>query len=170
MPDKPEWIVMNRNNSIINLLLLLPAIAVILIASSCEPKREVMCLRVIDGDTIVVEGDERVRYIGIDTPELASGSKAAELMAEEAKEFNRKWVEGKMVVLEFDRQKRDRYDRLLAYVYIGETMVNEELVRKGFAREKAYPPNLKYQRMFETVEKEARGRRIGIWDRGEGRP
>jgi micrococcal nuclease len=170
MSDKPEWIVMNRNNSIKNLLVLLPTIAVVLSASSCESKREVMCLRVIDGDTIVVEGDERVRYIGIDTPELASGNSAGEFLALEAKAFNRKWVEGKMVVLEFDRQKRDRFGRLLAYVYIGETMVNEELVRKGFAREKAYPPNIKYQRLFETVEKEARSRRIGIWDRGEGRP
>lgn len=124
----------------------------------------------IDGDTIVIEGDERVRYIGIDTPELASSRIAGEYLAEEAKAFNRKMVEGKRIVLEFDHQKMDRYGRLLAYVYVGQTMVNEELVREGFARERAYPPNLKYQRKFESIEKDARNRKRGIWSREEKRP
>ncbi|MFA6356488.1 MAG: thermonuclease family protein, partial [Candidatus Omnitrophota bacterium] len=83
--------------------------------------------KVIDGDTVVLENGEHVRYIGIDTPEKGRPYYS------EAKRQNEKLVKGRKVRLEFDAGKADRYGRVLAYVYDGNTFVNEELVRNGYA-------------------------------------
>ncbi len=133
------------------------------LSSYCRPKAEFQVVRVIDGDTIVIENNERVRYIGMDTPELARGKRPAEPYADEAKAFNQRLVGGKRVRLEFDKEERDRFGRLLAYVYVGEVMVNEELVRSGLARAAAYPPNLRYRSRFEKLEEEAKEDGRGIW-------
>ncbi len=124
--------------------------------------------RVVDGDTIELTNRETVRYIGIDTPEIREKKNAEWVYkprpyAEEAKEFNQKLVEGKSVRLEFDVQKRDKYKRLLAYVYRGEKMVNIEMVREGFAMIYTYPPNLKYSQRFLAAQKEARDNKRGLW-------
>ena len=124
--------------------------------------------RVVDGDTIELSNRERVRYIGIDVPEIRerNGSGWAynpRPYGEEAKKFNEKLVEGKSVRLEFDVQKRDKYKRLLAYVYRGEKMVNIEMVREGFAMIYAYPPNLKYSQRFLDAQREARDNKRGLW-------
>jgi micrococcal nuclease len=113
--------------------------------------------RVIDGDTIEIEGGYRVRYIGIDTPERD------ESYYWEALQANRDLVEGKKVWLEKDVEDRDRYDRLLRYVWVDNTMVNAELVRLGYAYSYAYPPNLKYQTYLLQMEKEAREHKRGLW-------
>jgi hypothetical protein len=91
-------------------------------------------MRVIDGDTIEVDlqgAREEVRYIGVDTPETKHPKKPVQPFGPEAGEANRKLVGDKPVRLELDVQPRDHYRRLLAYVYVGETMVNAELVRLG---------------------------------------
>jgi micrococcal nuclease len=123
---------------------------------------------VVDGDTIELSSGETVRYIGIDTPEIREKKNAEWIYkprpyAEEAKEFNQKLVEGKSVRLEFDVQKRDKYKRLLAYVYRGDKMVNIEMVREGFAMIYTYPPNLKYSQRFLDAQKEARDNKKGLW-------
>lgn len=123
---------------------------------------------VVDGDTIELSNRETVRYIGIDTPEIREKKNAEWIYkprpyAEEAKEFNQKLVEGKSVRLEFDVQKRDKYKRLLAYVYRGDKMVNIEMVREGFAMIYTYPPNLKYSQRFLDAQKEARDNKKGLW-------
>ena len=123
---------------------------------------------VVDGDTIELSNRETVRYIGIDTPEIREKKNAEWVYkprpyAEEAKEFNQKLVEGKSVRLEFDVQKRDKYKRLLAYVYRGDKMVNIEMVREGFAMIYTYPPNLKYSQRFLDAQKEARDNKKGLW-------
>jgi len=132
-------------------------------ALACPPAGEYRVVRVIDGDTIVLENDERVRYIGIDSPELGKGDGSEVRLADEAREFNRGLVEEKRVRLEFDEKQRDRYGRLLAYVYLGDLMVNEELVRSGLARARDYPPNLRYRERFEKAEGEAKERGLGLW-------
>ncbi len=124
--------------------------------------------RVIDGDSIELSSGEIVRYIGIDTPEIREKENAGWVYkprpyAEEAREFNQKLVKGKSVKLEFDVQKRDKYKRLLAYVYIGEKMVNIEMVKEGFAMIYTYPPNLKYSQRFLDAQTEARDNKRGLW-------
>jgi len=124
--------------------------------------------RVIDGDTIELSGGETVRYIGIDTPEVSEKNSSGWIynpmpFAEKAKDFNRKLVEGKSVKLEFDVQKKDKYNRLLAYVYIEGKMVNIEMVRQGLAMIYTYPPNVKYSKMFLDFQREAKDSKIGLW-------
>ncbi len=123
-----------------------------------------MVTQVIDGDTIIIEGGYHVRYIGIDTPEIHPKTEAFGI---EAREANRRLVEGKQVRLERDFSERDRYGRLLRYVYVGDIFVNAELVRQGLAEAKAYPPDIKYQDYLEEMEAEARNEERGC---GQKRP
>jgi len=116
--------------------------------------------QVIDGDTIIIEGGYRVRYIGIDTPEIHPRLEAYGM---EALAANRMLVEGKEVRLERDVSETDKYGRLLRYVYVGDVFVNAELVRQGLAEAKAYPPDIKYQDYLEDLEAEARQAGRGIW-------
>ena len=112
---------------------------------------------VIDGDTIVLQSGEHVRYIGIDTPEKDQP------FYQQAKERNQKLVEGKEVRIEFDVQRKDKYGRLLAYVYVGETFVNAELVRNGLANLYTVPPNVKHSDYFLKLQSEAKEKKLGIW-------
>ena len=118
---------------------------------------EVLVSRVIDGDTIEVLGGERVRYIGIDTPETG------EYFAAEATEKNRELVEGKRVRLESDVEDRDEYGRLLRYVWLDDIMVNAELVRLGCAYSYSFVPNEKYRQLLLQSEREARKLCRGLW-------
>ncbi len=123
-------------------------------------------LRVLDGDTIVVSlagTEERVRYIGIDTPETAKRGAPVECYAEEAARRNEALVGGVTVTLEFDRELRDRFGRLLAYVSTGERGVNEELVRAGFARTLAIEPNTARAKRLARLELAAGRAGQGLW-------
>ena len=99
---------------------------------------------VIDGDTILLESGESVRYLGIDTPETNHPRRGLECYGPEATERNRELVEGELVRLEFDTTDRDAYERLLRYVYVGNTFVNAVLVEEGFAYSYYYPPDTKH--------------------------
>jgi micrococcal nuclease len=115
---------------------------------------------VIDGDTIEVEMDGqryRVRYIGVDTPEQGEPFYA------DATEVNRLLVEGNTVEMERDVSETDRYGRLLRYVYMGDGMVNEELLRLGVAQVATYPPDVKYTDRFLAVQQEAQAAGAGFW-------
>lgn len=124
----------------------------------------VKVLRVIDGDTIEIEGGERVRYIGIDTPETVDPRKPVQCFGVEASKKNKETVENKMVRLEKDITDRDKYNRLLRYVWLGDIFVNLELVRQGFAHSYSYPPDVKYQDLFVKAQEEAREAKRGLWD------
>jgi micrococcal nuclease len=127
---------------------------------------EASVTRVIDGDTIEVEieGESyKVRYIGIDTPELHHPTKPVEYYAQEAYEKNRELVEGKTVYLEKDVSETDQYERLLRYVYVGDTFVNAYLVQQGYALVSTYPPDVKYQERFVELQREAREAGRGLW-------
>ncbi len=131
-----------------------------LLTLSCvEVPSTVKVIEVIDGDTIVIEGGYKVRYIGIDAPEKG------EAFYLEAVKANQKLVLGKKVRLEKDISDKDRHGRLLRYVYVNNTFVNVELVKQGYARAVAYPPDIKYQVYLEAAEKEARQQRRGIWSK-----
>lgn len=124
--------------------------------------------RVIDGDTIELSSGKTVRYIGIDTPEIREKIDSEWVYkpkpyAEEAKAFNQELIEGKPVKLEFDVQKKDKYGRLLCYVYAGDEMANIEMVRAGFAMVYTYPPNVKYSQRFLDAQRDAREHRRGLW-------
>jgi len=131
-----------------------------LLAACVSPPETATVTKVIDGDTVVVEGDYRVRYIGIDTPELLP---TPEPYALEAWQANRELVAGKEVRLEKDVSETDRYGRLLRYVYVEDTFVNGELVRRGLAKAVAYPPDTRYQDLLEELELEARKAGRGVW-------
>ena len=123
-------------------------------------------VRVIDGDTIEVSISGtiyKVRYIGIDTPELDDERPEFCALAQEATRYNRQLVEGENVRLEKDVSETDKYGRLLRYVYVENTFVNAELVRQGLAWAKTYEPDTKYQGTLEEAEAEARQDKIGIW-------
>ncbi len=125
-------------------------------------------MRVVDGDTIHVRIGarvEKVRYIGVNTPEVHHPTKGEEPGGREAAEVNRRLVEGQAVRLELDVQERDRYGRLLAYVWIGDLMINAELVRLGYAQVMTIPPNVRYQEVFLKLQREAREAGRGLWRR-----
>ena len=118
---------------------------------------------VIDGDTIDLTDGRRVRYIGIDAPETAHEGKPSECFGNESKEENKRWVVGKTVRLEIDVSATDAYGRLLRYVYVGDTMVNEMLVIGGFARAWNVLPDEKQADAFLAAQFEAREMSRGLW-------
>jgi len=120
--------------------------------------------RVVDGDTIEIEGGEKVRYIGIDTPETVDPRKEVQCFGPEASKKNKELVEGKMVRLEKDVTDRDKYNRLLRYIYVGDTFINLELVKQGFAYSYSYPPDIKYQDQIVKAQQEAREAKRGLWN------
>ena len=124
-------------------------------------------LRVVDGDTIKVRlaggSVERVRYIGIDTPESVKPGTPVQCYAKRASHFNTALVEGREVTLRFDAERRDRYGRLLAYVYAGPTFVNRVLVQRGYARTLTIPPNVAHAGEFARLARQARARGTGLW-------
>jgi micrococcal nuclease len=128
--------------------------------------QEAQVINVVDGDTIdvLIEGVEyRVRYILIDTPETKHPDKPVEPFGPEASEANRRLVESQTVLLEKDVSETDQYGRLLRYVYVGDTMVNEELLRLGLAQVATFPPDVKYVDRFLEIQHQAQAVGEGIW-------
>ena len=114
--------------------------------------------RVLDGDTIELEGGIRVRYEGIDAPENNTAYSSA------ATKLNQELVGGKNVLVVPTQERWDQYGRLLAYVYVGDVLVNEKMIEEGYARlflYKGVKPE-KYDRL-KAAEDFARGRHLGIW-------
>jgi len=126
-------------------------------------------VRVVDGDTIVVRRpggpQERVRYIGIDTPESVKPDTPVQCFAEAAASANRRLVAGRTVRLVPDVEARDRYGRTLAYVYREPdgAFVNAALVRDGYARTLTIPPNVRYAARFAQLARDARRADRGLW-------
>lgn len=115
--------------------------------------------KIIDGDTIEIETGQRVRYLGINAPEMQ------ETWGEEAKRQNDRLVFHKNVRLELDRIKTDKYGRILAYVWVAGVMVNEQLLKDGYAKLNVYSdePRLKYLERFRAAQAQAKEHRDGLW-------
>ena len=135
--------------------------------STPDNRESALVTRVIDGDTVEVSlnGESQpVRYIGIDTPETKHPSKPIECFGLEASQFNEELVAGRQVLLEKDVTDKDRYGRLLRYVWIEEVgLVNQVLVEKGYARVSTYPPDVKYEALLLAAESLAQADGIGRW-------
>jgi micrococcal nuclease len=139
---------------------------VLALPAAAQSTLEATVTRIVDGDTIHVRVDghlEKVRYIGVNTPEVHHPRKGEEPGGRAAAAVNRDLVNGRRVRLELDTQSRDRYGRLLAYVWVDETMINAELVRRGFAQAMTVPPNVRHQSLFLKLQREAREARRGLW-------
>ncbi|HEV7460562.1 MAG TPA: thermonuclease family protein [Solirubrobacteraceae bacterium] len=124
--------------------------------------------RVVDGDTVRVRfggRDEAVRYIGMDTPETVKPNAPVQCFGKAASAANHRLVGGARVELRLDAEPRDRYGRLLAYLYrrADGLFVNAELVRGGFARTLTIPPNIGHAAELGALERQARADRRGLW-------
>lgn len=133
------------------------------IPSSGFAKDTVRFISVLDGDSMLIEFEGRsqqVRLIGIDAPERGQE------YGDQARAFAMQRCFGKTVQLEFDVKRKDRFGRLLAYVYCNGNMVNETLVREGLALAVTYKPNTKHQKKLEQAQSLAKRNRAGFWLRG----
>jgi micrococcal nuclease len=123
-------------------------------------------VRVVDGDTIVasVDGErEYIRYIGVDTPETVKPDTPVQCYGPRASAANHRLVRGRTVRLVVDREARDDYGRLLAYVYAGSRFVNAELVRGGYARTLAIEPNTSHAGELHRLAAQAARKGRGLW-------
>lgn len=119
----------------------------------------------IDGDTLVVDGVETVRLIGVDTPETVDPRRPVQYFGREASNFTRALALGRMVRLEFDVDRRDRYGRTLAYVYLSDGMfLNAEIIRQGYGYAYTRFP-FRFLEAFRAYEQEARAAGRGLWGR-----
>lgn len=150
--------------------LLLVCLMISLLVSGCGFSQgdfdTAQVVRVVDGDTIEVSFNgttEKVRLIGVDTPETVHPTKGVEPYGREANNFTKEKLTDQTVKLEFDVEERDQYGRLLAYVWLGEEMFNEVLLQEGYAQMATYPPNVKYVERFKAAQKEAREAERGLW-------
>lgn len=152
------------------IILLILAISITIYIYQDSETEEYYVKEVIDGDTIVVVkglGEYRIRYIGIDTPEMNYQTGKPECFAEEAKNFNSSKVLNKKVLIEEDKENLDKYSRMLRYVYIIEegnkVMINELLISSGYAELLTISPNTKYVELFKNAQKKAKESSLGIW-------
>lgn len=127
-------------------------------------------VRVVDGDTFIINyngKEERVRLIGVDTPESVHPDEEKNTaFGKKVSNFSKEKLSDKEVKIEFDVSQRDKYGRLLCYVYIDGQMYNKLLLKEGLAKVATYPPNVKYVEDFTKLQKEARKNKIGMWQDG----
>lgn len=124
-------------------------------------------IRVIDGDTIVINYKgvkEKVRFIGVNTPEIHHPVKKVEPFGLEAASYTKKLLQDKYIRLEFDVQQRDKYGRLLGYIYLSDgTFINARLVAEGYAQVMTVPPDVKCADEFIYLQRQARLAGKGLW-------
>jgi micrococcal nuclease len=139
------------------------ALFILACASSASAQ---LVLRVIDGDTVSIAGVGTVRLIGIDTPETVDPRQPVQDFAREATAFLRGLIGGKVVRLEFEQQRRDKYQRTLAYLYLADgTFVNAEIVKQGYGHAYTQYP-FRHMEQFRALERTARVNRRGLWADG----
>lgn len=128
-----------------------------------EAARLYVVKRVVDGDTIKVQGVGTIRLIGVDTPETVHPKKPVERFGREASRFTKELLTGKKVRLEYDFEKTDRYNRVLAYVYLEDgTLVNAEIIKRGYGHAYTRFP-FKRLEEFRKLERDARLAKRGLW-------
>jgi len=126
-------------------------------------RQKVKVTRVVDGDTIVIESGEKVRFIGIDTPETVKPNTPVQCFGKEASNKTKELLEGKEVELEKDISETDKYGRLLRYIFLDDVFVNQYLVGEGYAYSSSYPPDIKYQEVFREAQRKAEEENKGLW-------
>lgn len=143
-----------------------------------EPNRDFFYVkRVIDGDTLELSNFQKVRLIGVDTPEVHRSDKlerdarrsrkdilTIQALGQRSSNFTKALCAGKRVRLEYDAERRDKYNRILAYVYLEDgTFVNAKILEEGYGQIMTIPPNVKHARLFLKLQNEAREGRRGLW-------
>jgi len=123
----------------------------------------VKVIRVIDGDTMEIDHGDKVRFIGINSPEAKDPRKGLECYSQEAYEKTKELLEGKTVILETDISERDVFGRKLAYVWLEDVLINQLLIAQGYAQSSTYPPDVKYQQIFLETQQKAKKERKGLW-------
>lgn len=119
---------------------------------------------VVDGDTVVLSDGQKMRYIGINAPELSYNDRRSEPYGEVSKKFNTLLVNRKKVRLEFDRERFDHYHRQLAYVFLeNDIFVNAEILANGYAYLLRHRPNMKYDSTLLQAQRSAMAAKKGIW-------
>ena len=137
----------------------------ILCSSFSSAEDYYLVTRVVDGDTIVLNTGEKIRLIGIDTPETVHSKKPVEYFGKEASAFTKRMCEGKRIWLEYDWQRYDKYSRTLAYVYLEDgTFLNAEIIRQGYGFAYTRFP-FKYLEEFKRYQKEAMENKRGLWEK-----
>jgi micrococcal nuclease len=147
-------------------VVLLAAVAALLLIHDPSGAAPARVTRVVDGDTVEVRlggRAERVRLIGIDTPESVKPATPVECFGKAAAAETRRLLAGRAVSLRFDAERRDRYGRLLAYVYRDRLFVNAALVARGYARPLTIAPNVAHAEQLARLARGARGRGLGLW-------
>lgn len=127
---------------------------------------EVEVVEVIDGDTIrILLGGrvQKLRFIGVDSPELNHPARGEEPLASSARDFTRTRLAGQTIRLEFDVEKTDQYGRLLGYIWLGDELFNETLLKEGYAQVVTFPPNVKYTERFRLAQQIAIQNGHGLW-------
>lgn len=158
------WILFWKSNKIKTAALLFLVTLLAWTALAAAVQKNGVVRRVIDGDTFELETGERIRLIGIDTPEYQPGKNNSEFYGREASKFTQNLLSHRTVVLETDVEPKDKHGRTLAYAFLPDgAFVNAVLVEKGFARAKTYPPNVKYQSRLKNAQAKARAARRGLW-------
>jgi len=162
-PQKTE----TRNQKTIFIIFLLVAI----LAWGCAPKpqgppQQALVTQVLDGDTLVLAGGQRVRLLGIDAPEMAREGRPAEFLAHKSKDLLAGLTQGKVVRLEYDQLRYDHYGRLLAYLFLPDhTLINAELLRQGLAHVYFHAPNVRHRDALLAAQTEAMDARRGRWQK-----
>ena len=125
-------------------------------------------LRVVDGDTLLLTSNARVRLIGVNTPETVRPDHPVEAWGPEASRFTQEFISRGPVRLTFDQERKDRFNRFLAYVWVDDRLLNEELVRAGLARaELQFHYSSSMKKRFREAQQAAQRERVGLWS---GRP
>jgi micrococcal nuclease len=152
------------------LLLLIALVFLIFPVSTLYAKDgESVVTKIIDGDTVMLENGDTVKYLGIIAPRLKKNEGGPEFFAREAARQNKSLVLMKKVRLEFEGIKKDDEGRLLAYVFVKKTFVNGELVRMGCAKVAPHPARVKYHDLLTDYEKRASGKSIGLWQENKAK-
>ena len=175
---KDRYAKLVRLIGIVGLVTFLIILSVVLTSCAKTDYSNILVTKVFDGDTLRLVNGEKVRLLGIDSPEMyesdklfrdaqRTGGDIETIMARgrESYKFTKKLVEGRRVKLEFDVEKRDKYGRLLAHVFIADTQLflNAEILKQGYAEPMIIPPNLKYADYFQGLYQEARENKRGLW-------
>jgi len=120
--------------------------------------------KIYDGDTILLSNGQKIRFLGVNTPEVEGRNKSLQAGGNEAKQWLEAQLKNTTVRLEKDVEKKDKYGRTLAHVFTQDKLhINLELVKQGFASVNIYPPNLKYVAALVAAEQQAEYKHLGIW-------
>jgi micrococcal nuclease len=147
-------------------LRVLPFFLLVLIGPAMNPVQYHAVKWVYDGDTILLQNGEKVRYLGINAPEIDHEGGKSEFMASSARDLNAGLVLGARIRLDYDQEKRDHYGRLLAYVFLEDgRMVNTLLLESGLSHVLMNTPNLKHKALFLSTQRSAIEKKVGIWSK-----